>query len=189
MHVARMRSETHLNGSTSHQALENETTAAPMSPMGQVANTPLARVRTVLLKRVIFYYDAEQIALSLSIAVIPALASIAAAIVSGRFAGKARRAEAEAARLRELEERLAGKKYDMYEPILRGLGQMLLPGNAKKALPEVEKAMPNFMTFVAVWGSDKALRAFSRYRLGSSTSPPPEIVLRLVSTSPHAAAR
>lgn len=122
----------------------------------------------------------DQMTLSLGIAIIPALASIAAAFVSSRFANRARLAETESTRLRELEERLAGKKYDMYEPILRGLGQMMLPGNATKALPEVEKAMPDFMTFIAVWGSDKALRAFSRYRLGSSTEPPAEIALRLV---------
>ena len=123
----------------------------------------------------------EQAAIAIVIAGVPAIASIIAAIVAGRAAGRARRAETDAARLSELEERLASKKYELYEPILRGLGQMLLPGNAQNALPLVEKAMPDFMTFVGVWGSDKALRAFSRYRVGSNASPPPEIVLRLVS--------
>jgi hypothetical protein len=119
----------------------------------------------------------EQIWLSVAIAVIPALASIAAAIIASRYANRARAAEAETARLRAAEERLAQKKFQLYEPMLKGIGDMLLPGNSnKKALA----AMPDFMNFATVWASDEALRAFFHFRIASNYDPPPQVLMRLM---------
>ncbi len=44
-------------------------------------------------------------------------------------------------RLRALEDGPASKKYGLYEPILRALGQMLLSDNAATAMPLLEKEM------------------------------------------------
>ena len=122
----------------------------------------------------------EQVLITLAIAAIPAAAAIVAAVIAARAATRARAAEGEAARLRAAEERLATRKADLYQPILVGLGNMMLPGNAAKALPEVEAAMPVFLNLSTVWASDEALQAFYRFRLGSSTSPPNPILFRLV---------
>jgi hypothetical protein len=121
-----------------------------------------------------------QILISVGIAVIPAAAAIVAAVIAARAATRARNAEGEAARLRAAEERIAGPKADLYKPILDGFGNMLIPGNAEAALPEIERAMPAFLNGATVWASDEALQAFYRFRRGSATSPPNPILFRLV---------
>jgi len=118
--------------------------------------------------------------LTLSIAGVSALASIAAALIAGRYAARARLAESEAARLRAAEERLAERKFKLYQPMLQALGNMLTPGNTT-GLGQMEAALPDFMTFASVWASDDALEAFFRFRVGSGTTPPSEITFRLVS--------
>lgn len=119
--------------------------------------------------------------LSITIAVVPAAASIVAAVIASRYAARARVAEAETARLRAAEERLAERKFKLYEPMLQAFGNMMLPGNSATALPAAEAAMPAFLNFATMWASDGALRAFFRFRIASATTPPPEITLRLVS--------
>lgn len=112
---------------------------------------------------------------------IPAVVSVFAAIWAARSATRARTAEHEAARLRALEERTAQKKFELYQPMLQALGDMLTPGREQLGLKQAGDVMPDFQTFVSIWGSDDAVRAFYRFRVGSSTSPPPMIMIRLAS--------
>lgn len=112
---------------------------------------------------------------------LPAVVSIFAAIWAARSAVRARAAEHEAARLRALEERIAQKKFELYQPMLQALGAMMTPGRSESALASAGEAMPDFQTFVSVWGSDDAVRAFYKFRVASSTNPPPMIIIRLVS--------
>jgi hypothetical protein len=122
----------------------------------------------------------EQVFLSIAIAAVPAAASIIAAVLASRAATRARTAEGEAARLRAAEERLAARKFELYQPMLSGFGNMMLPGNATKALSEVEAAMPSFLNFATVWASDEALQAFFRFRIASGAKPPTAITMRLI---------
>lgn len=97
-----------------------------------------------------------------------------------RSASKASRAEAEAARMRQLEERVAQKKFELYQPILKTMGDLLTPGRGTLASKDMESVLPDFMTFVSIWGSDEAVTAFFRFRSSASTNPPPAITVRLV---------
>ena len=112
---------------------------------------------------------------------LPALVSVFAAIWATRSACRAKAAEDEAARLRALEERVAQKKFELYQPMLEVLGAMMTPGETESALVSAGGIMSKFQTFVSVWGSDDAVRAFYKFRVASSTNPPPMIIIRLVS--------
>jgi len=57
----------------------------------------------------------------------------------------------------------------------------MTPGQAESGLANAGKVMSDFQTFVSVWGSDDAVRAFYKFRIASSTNPPPMIIIRLVS--------
>ncbi|MDJ0379199.1 hypothetical protein [Cryobacterium sp. PH31-L1] len=112
---------------------------------------------------------------------LPAVVSVFAGIWSARSAGRAKAAEHEAARLRALEERIAQKKFELYQPMLEVLGDMMTPGKTEAALAGAGEVMSDFQTFVSVWGSDDAVRAFYKFRVASSTNPPSMITIRLVS--------
>ncbi|MDN5812370.1 MAG: hypothetical protein L0H40_04930 [Micrococcaceae bacterium] len=122
---------------------------------------------------------------------IPAIASIIAAVRAAKAAGAAQGAQDEAARIRALEERVAGHKYDAYKPMLQTLGDMLTPGRGEKAAKTMEQVLPNFLTYISIWGSDEAVTAFFRYRLSASTGqqPPSVITIRLVADFITAARR
>ena len=123
------------------------------------------------------------------IAVIPALLSVGAAVYATRSASRAKAGEIEAARLRQLEDRLSAKKIEMYEPMLRALGNMLTPDEVKKkltgearqrALLSAEEALPQFMNEAVVYASDEVLRAFARFRLAAGSGCSTMITVRLV---------
>lgn len=111
---------------------------------------------------------------------VPALVSIASAIWASRSANRARRAERDAVRLLALEERTASKKYELYEPFVAHLGDLLTPARKKAAETRSEEVMANFQTSVMMWGSDEAVSAFSRFRRASAANPPAHITMRLV---------
>lgn len=127
--------------------------------------------------------SAQPFALQIITIGVPAAASLLAALWAARSANRARQAESEAARLRQLEERLAEKKFALYEPILTALGELFTPGRSVAGTKRMENELPKFMTFVAMWGSDEAVETFFRYRqaAGSDPQPPHQITLRLVS--------
>lgn len=43
----------------------------------------------------------------------------------------------------------------------------------------MEPVIADFQNFVTVWGSDDVVQAFYRFRRGSTTGPPPAIMMRL----------
>lgn len=119
---------------------------------------------------------------------IPALFSLGAAVFAAIYANKARIRESEAARIRQLEERLSAKKTAMYEPVLRALGNTLTPnavkailtGDAKaRAELTVEEAIPHFMNESVAYASDEVLITFTRFRLGAADAPA-QITMRLI---------
>ncbi|OCI32708.1 hypothetical protein [Oerskovia enterophila] len=125
------------------------------------------------------------------LALIPALFALGSAIIAAIFAYKAKSRENEAARIRQLEERLSAKKTAMYEPVLQALGNMLTPDAAKanlrgdskvRAELSAEEAIPRFMIDSITYASDEVLVAFARFRLASAAvpTPPAQITMRLV---------
>lgn len=80
---------------------------------------------------------------------IPAVASVLAAVLAGRFARKARMAESQAARLLALEERTARRKDEVYQPMIEALGDLLYPGRMQQALGRTRDVMGNFRKLCA----------------------------------------
>lgn len=128
----------------------------------------------------------------LLISIIPALAAIAAAVIAAKSARRAQTAEAETARLRQLEERLSAKKYETYEPMLTLLGELLTPEDindgsssatkkkaANRSTAELVRGHVKFSTWISVFGSDEAVRAYERLMQASYSDPPPQVFLRL----------
>lgn len=112
---------------------------------------------------------------------VPALVSIFSAIWATRSARRAQTAEHQAARLRALEDRVAQRKYELYQPFLQTLGDLLTPSRKPKAEKNLEDALADFQTFVTVWGSDDVVEKFYRYRISASTAPPTLVIMRLMS--------
>jgi hypothetical protein len=118
---------------------------------------------------------------------IPAAFSLAAAFYAGSRASKVQKAGVEADRLRDLEQRLSEKKAEMYAPMIRALSLMLMSDEFRATLPDDERAdkqldsiTSKFMAEAITYASDDALRAFSRFRLAGTASPPVPIIMRLV---------
>ncbi|PSL39645.1 hypothetical protein CLV49_3289 [Labedella gwakjiensis] len=112
--------------------------------------------------------------------VVPAVVAVFSALWATRSARRAQQAEHEAARLRALEDRVAQKTYEMYQPFLQAMGDILTPHRSAAALKKFEDVMADFQTFVIVWGSDEAIEKFFRYRLAANSSPPVSITMRLM---------
>ena len=123
--------------------------------------------------------------------VLTAVMSTGAAIYAARAATKAKASEAEAARLRELEQRLSERKMEIYGRIMAALGNLLIPEEARRLAPKAPKNKPSgdslesaifdFMNDVVIYGSDDVLQAFTRFRIASDANPPAPVIIRLVS--------
>lgn len=123
--------------------------------------------------------------------IVTAAISAGAALYAAASAARARASEAEAGRLRELEQRLSAKKVEIYEQILKTLGDMLVPeemrnsqavrGKSPTKADPLAASLFEFMNRVIIYGSDEVLQAFSRFRLASGSNPPPLVTMRLVS--------
>lgn len=112
---------------------------------------------------------------------VPAVVSIFSAVWATRSARKAQAAEHEAARLRALEERVAERKYELYQPFVQTLTDLLTPSRKKEAEKRMEDTMADFQGFVTLWASDEVNEMFYRYRVAASTSPPSLVIMRLLS--------
>jgi hypothetical protein len=119
---------------------------------------------------------------------IPALSAvgaIAAAVVAGVFASRARRAEAREQRVLELERRLASHKAEVYEPMLEFFRKLfdasVAGGGGSPPIAEEEmiETISRFATWIQIYGSDEAVRAFNRFMQAAYTEPPPQILMRL----------
>lgn len=119
---------------------------------------------------------------TLVVAGIAAVASIGAAVVAGMFAWRARRADAEAQRARDLESRISERKYEIYEPMINYLRDMLSGGIANPSDAEREAGSArfrDFSTWISIYGSDEAVEAFHNFMQAAFTGAPPQIFLRL----------
>ncbi|MCW1250182.1 hypothetical protein ODZ83_08320 [Acaricomes phytoseiuli] len=111
---------------------------------------------------------------------IPAAVATFSALWASRSARRAQHAEHESARLRALEDRVAQKKYELYQPVLQTLGDVLTPSRTDEATERLEDVLADFQTFVTVWGSDEVVEAFYRYRTAANSPPSAIIIIRLM---------
>jgi hypothetical protein len=117
---------------------------------------------------------------------IPFIGAVIAAVVAGRYALRAKTAEFQANRVLELERRLAASKADVFEPMVEALGRVFeLTAQGKSADEDAfeEAAGPQFRRFVhwvQVYGADETVLTVHKMMQAFYSSPPSEVVLRLM---------
>ncbi len=118
---------------------------------------------------------------TLIIAGIAAFATIIAAIIAAVSAISARRSDSQASRIRDLENRLAEKKYETYKPMLDMLQESIDKGTTGQLLnnEDVKSKMSKFITWISIFGSDDAVKAFHNFRQASFSPPTALVFLRL----------
>lgn len=127
--------------------------------------------------------NAVPIWISSAIAAVPVIAGISSAVIASRSARSVKRTEAEAQRMRDLENRISERKLETYQPVIEALGDLFDP--AKMASfsdnsAHFEVTMKKFMTWVAIYGSDDAVEAYRNIMQASFHDAPPFILARLV---------
>ncbi|WP_329227946.1 hypothetical protein [Streptomyces canus] len=115
--------------------------------------------------------------LSLAVAAVPAFASIVAAIIAARAARHAKRAELSAQHLRDLENRISEKKYDVYKPMINLIRDMLDRRQIDEE--EMRSRISDFSTWVIIYGSDDAVRAFHDFMQAAYHDPPAKVLMKL----------
>lgn len=100
------------------------------------------------------------------------------------------RANEEAARALDLEARLAERKYEAYSPMIKALSALLTPAAAVGPSTSPDPIMwSEFGTWIAIFGSDEALRAWRNLQQATYFDPPPLIFIRLFAEFLRAARR
>jgi hypothetical protein len=115
------------------------------------------------------------------VAIVPAAAAVAAAVVAARSATRARAAEFQAARIRDLENRVAAYKADVYGPMLeffRETFDSTISGGPSQSATEAVGTFSKFATWIQIYGSDEAVRATHKFMQAAYTTPPPEVLMR-----------
>lgn len=119
------------------------------------------------------------------IPVVASAASIIAAFIAGRYASRAKSAELEAARIRDLENRLAASKAEIYEPVVELVRNVFDSAKTGQVAPAQTffKTLTKFGTWVQIYGSDESVRAFHRMMQTAFTAPPSEVMMRFSPSS------
>ena len=112
---------------------------------------------------------------AISTIAVPALVSVVAAVFALYQAREARQSEAEAERLRRLEDRVSTRKAKVYEPIIETL-DLLVSGRPPD---DSDTRVNEFRRWVAIYGSDEANRAFWRFMQSTYVSAPAPILTRM----------
>lgn len=112
--------------------------------------------------------------------VVPAAVAVWSGISASASARRAQQAEADAARLRALEERTAQKKFELYQPFLTVVNDLLTPTRNAAATARMEDVIADFQGFVTVWGSDEVVETFYRWRVSANVNPPNLVAMRLM---------
>ncbi|MCL6297602.1 hypothetical protein [Streptomyces kronopolitis] len=115
---------------------------------------------------------------SLTVAAIPAIASVVAAVIAARSARRAKTSEIDAQHLRDLEARISEKKYDVYKPMINLLKDIL--NQRVMSEDEFKSLISEFSAWVTIFGSDQAVRAFHDFMQATYvTGTPPVILMKL----------
>lgn len=111
--------------------------------------------------------------------------SVIAAVLATRSARAARQGELEAGRLRDLENRISERKYEVYKPMLDYIGHVFSQQNeeSKKAIADevaVNKMYLDFSRWIVIYGSDEALTAYHNLMQAINYSAPMLVLNRLM---------
>jgi hypothetical protein len=110
------------------------------------------------------------------------LGAILAAFISGRYANRSKSAELSAARVLELEKRLASTREDIYRPMVELLRDMFDSARSKKQVggPKDVQTLSRFTSWIQIYGSDEVLLAYHKLIQASFKSAPPTVLMRYV---------
>jgi hypothetical protein len=118
------------------------------------------------------------------VAAIPAVAAIFAAIAAARSSKNAQKGDADAHRIRDLENRLSDQKFQTYKPMVELIGNMFSQDEASQAaLRDAAANVPkfkDFTTWITIYGSDEAVTAWHNFMAGAKANPPLMIKIRLL---------
>jgi hypothetical protein len=112
---------------------------------------------------------------------IAAAAAIIAAIVAAASARSTKQLELQAQRTRELESRISERKAEVYEPMIVLLGNVI-GGEARGVQPtseQVVEKVAEFTTWISIYGSDDAIKAFHNFTQAAFNQAPGLISSRL----------
>ncbi|WP_432745252.1 hypothetical protein H7827_13270 [Streptomyces sp. JH002] len=113
---------------------------------------------------------------------IPAIASVLAAIVASWSARAARRHDAAAQRLRDLEQKVSERRYGTYKPMIDLLANVLDPEAVKEIVANGEKFrkdVAEFAAWISIYGSDEAVDGFHNFMQSTYHNAPPGVLLKL----------
>jgi hypothetical protein len=111
--------------------------------------------------------------------------AVAAAWLASRSARAARQGELEAARIRDLENRISERKYEVYKPMLDYIGHIFNQQSeeSRAAIADkvaVNKVFVEFARWIGIYGSDEVLTAYHHLMQGMSYGAPPVVLNRLM---------
>src|SRR5689334_10104432 len=98
------------------------------------------------------------------IAAIPATIAAVSAIFAARSAKKTKTLELQAQRIRDLENRIADKKFETYKPLIDALYDILDPAKVKGKMGELMEVFNRFDAWITIYGSDEVVRAWHHFR-------------------------
>jgi hypothetical protein len=115
--------------------------------------------------------------LAIAVAIIATIGTIVAAIVAARSAKAAKQSELQAQHVRELENRISDRKYEIYKPMIEMLGDVLNVNRQTAPLDssEIQKRVHEFAVWVSIYGSDDAVIAFHNFQQAAYNDVPPEL--------------
>jgi hypothetical protein len=123
--------------------------------------------------------------IAIVVAVIAACAAFFAAAVAAWSARSVKRVEIEAQRISELENRISERKYETYKPMIETLRDALFSnesmGATKPNAETIANTTSDFSTWITVFGSDDAVRAFHNFIQAAYNSVPALVATRLYS--------
>lgn len=126
----------------------------------------------------------------LAIALVPLVVALYTGVQASRAQSAAQRAEAEREKLRLLEQRIADSKRETYTPILNLLRDLLTVGSeVEERSAELRDTLSNFAQWIAVVGSDDAVKTFSNFMQSTFANAPAPILMRLYAEFQLAARR
>jgi hypothetical protein len=116
------------------------------------------------------------------VSVISAAGAVVAALVAGHYAGKSKQAELSAARVLELEKRLAGMKEEVYRPMVELLRSMWDSAKSGKQPNQAKmlETLSRFTAWAQMYGSDDVVIAHHKMMQAAFTEPPSEVMMRYI---------
>jgi hypothetical protein len=106
---------------------------------------------------------------------LPSLVATASALFAFIQARHARLAERDLEKLRRLEARVSGRKYDVYKPMIEMFDKQL----AGVVVPDSKELSAEFLRWIVVFGSDEAIIAYGHFMQCTYASAPPDILPRM----------